>query len=278
MNSLAWICKLLRPITTPRVSPTVRFVPRSLQYPNTNRVIDGNEVNVSASSTNTQTHTYAIDWTPDQITWSVDGKELRTKKRSETWNSTGNRWDYPQTPSRVQISLWPAGLPNAGKGTIDWAGGLVDWNSPNMKNGYYYAIFNEIKVTCYDPPTGADVQGKKSYIYKDTKATNQSIQITDNTVILQSLYATGNNPGTQPDKSKPSDSPQTVPGVSGIGTRGDLPGGSSNAAGSGSNSTTGTQNGFTQGTNKSGAPQQNLRTGGSAFAVLVAIVLVCVWL
>ncbi|KAF2666207.1 glycosyl hydrolases family 16 protein [Microthyrium microscopicum] len=260
------------------------FVGVDLNHAQTNFYSQGvtnynNEVNISASSTNTQTHTYAIDWTTDQITWSVDGNVLRTKKRSETWNSTSNRWDFPQTPSRVQISLWPAGLPSAGKGTIDWAGGLVDWNSPDMKNGYYYAIFNEIKITCYDPPAGADVQGKKSYIYKDTKATNQSIQITDSTVILQSLYATGDNPGTQPNAAQSSNSPQTVPGVSGIGTRGDLPGGSSNAA-SGSNVTAGSTTSFTQGTTKSGAlgKQQSLRTGGSAFAVLVAIVLVCVWL
>jgi len=200
---------------------------------------------------------------------------MRTKKRSETWNSTGNRYDFPQTPSRIQLSLWPAGLASNGKGTIDWAGGLVDWNSPIMKNGYYYAIFREIKIQCYDPPAGAQKSGSKSYIYTDTTATNQSIKIVDDLVVLKSLYATGENPGTDPNPQT-TNLPQTVPGVSGIGTRGDVPGGESNPA---SGSGTG-QGGFNQGTGSSGAisVQHNLRSGGSAFAVLVAIVLVCVWL
>lgn len=236
----------------------------------------GNEVNVSAPNTDTTTHTYTIDWTPDQISWSVDGKEMRVKKKSETWNATGNRYDFPQTPSRIQLSLWPAGLASNGQGTIQWAGGQVDWNSPNMKNGYYYAIFNEVTVQCYDPPAGAQVSGSKFYVYTDTAATNQSIKIVDDGVILKSLYASGEDPGNTPAGAAPSDAPQTVPGVSGIGTRGDLPGGSNNAAGSGSNSTTG----FSQGTSKNSAfgKQDQLRIGGSSFAVLVAIVLVCVWL
>jgi hypothetical protein len=143
-----------------------------------------------------------------------------------------------------------------------------------MKNGYYYAIFREIKVQCYDPPAGAQIAGSKSYIYTSTAATNQSIKIVDDVVVLKSLYATGDNPGTDPNPQS-TNLPQTVPGISGIGTRGDVPGGSSNPAAGGSSTT-----GFSQGTGSSGAVsvQNNLRSGGSAFAVLVALVLVCVWL
>jgi hypothetical protein len=245
-------------------------VKRSVGDQNTNIFVDNNGANISASNTDTVTHTYTVDWTPDSITWSVDGKQLRVKNKADTWNSTGNRYDFPQTPSRVQMSLWPAGLASNGQGTVDWAGGLVDWNSPDMKNGYYYAMFKDINIQCYDPPSGADVKGSKSYIYKDVQATNQSIQIVDTVTVLKSLFASGESPNTDPD---PSSNAQTVPGVSGIGTRGDVPGGSSNAA-SGSGSS-----GFTQGTN-SGATgvKQSLRQSGSAFAVLVTIVFVCVWL
>lgn len=68
-------------------------------------------------------HTYEIDWTPESIKWSINGEELRTVNKADTWNSTKNRFDYPQTPARVQLSLWPAGLPSNGEGTIEWAGG-----------------------------------------------------------------------------------------------------------------------------------------------------------
>jgi glycosyl hydrolase family 16 len=243
-------------------------------------VVDTHETNVSASDTDTETHTYTIDWQYDTLTWSVDGNALRTLKRSDTWNATGNRYDYPQTPSRIQLSLWPAGLASNGQGTIEWSGGLVNWNSPYMKNGYYYAMISDVNVQCYDPPSGASTPGSKSYVYTNVAATNQSISITDDETILASLYATGNNPkynpyGTSQPSSQPSNAPETVPGVVGIGTRGDLPGGSNNAASGNNNTNSG--GGFSQGTNKNAA-NDRLRSGGSVFAVLVAVVCVCFWL
>jgi len=258
------------------------FVGVDLQDAQTNFYAQGitnynNGANISAANTNTVTHTYTIDWTPDQITWSVDGAALRTKKRSETWNSTGNRYDFPQTPSRIQLSLWPAGLPSNAQGTIDWSGGVIDWSSPYMSNGYYYALFTDVNVQCYSPPPGASVSGSKSYVYTDRIATNQSIKITDDVTVLKSLYASGNNPDFNPygTSAVPSDAPQTVPGVNGIGTRGDLPGGSNNPSSGSSNSSGG---GFSQ--NQSGAHSvhDRITTGGSAFAVLVAVMCVCFWL
>ena len=245
---------------------------------------DNNAANLSSSNTETTAHTYTLDWTPDQLTWAVDGNVLRTKKKSDTWNATGNRFDYPQTPSRIMLSLWPAGLPSNAAGTVDWAGGIINWNSPYMKNGYYYAMFSDVNVQCYDPPAGANIVGKKSYIYTDTAGTNQSIQITDDSVILKSLYASGDNPNNDPygssntkSGSAPSATPESIPGVSGgVGARGDTSGSSSDSSGSGSS-------GFSQGTgshSSSGAAavQERLLSGGSAFAVLVFLVLGCVWL
>ena len=34
-------------------------------------------------------------------------KKVRTLNKNDTWNETSNRYDYPQTPSRIQFSLWP---------------------------------------------------------------------------------------------------------------------------------------------------------------------------
>lgn len=41
--------------------------------------------------------------------------------------------EYPSTPSRVQISIWPAGISSSAQGTIDWAGGMIDWQSDEIK-------------------------------------------------------------------------------------------------------------------------------------------------
>jgi len=245
-----------------------------------------NEVNLTAANTESTVHTYTIDWTPDQLSWIVDGKTLRTKKRSDTWNATSNSWAYPQTPARIMLSLWPAGLASNAKGTIDWSGGLINWNSPYMQNGYYYAMVSDVNVQCYDPPSGANIQGKSSYKYTDVKATNDTVEMIGSSVILKSLFASGENPNYDPngDSSKPSATPESIPGVSGAGSRGDdTPAGSGSAsasvsAGSGSGTSSG---GFTQGTGSSGSSAgskiQAERLGSSVIAILVAFGFMVCW-
>ncbi|KAI9828526.1 MAG: hypothetical protein M1819_006582 [Sarea resinae] len=154
-----------------------------------------NELNITVDSDTFQNyHTYEIDWTPDQITWSIDGVVGRTKSRNTTWNSTRNQYDYPQTPARVQLSLWPAGLPSNGAGTVAWAGGQIQWSSPYMTNGYYYAMVSDVNVECYDPPQGANVTGSKSYIFNSAAGTNDTVATVNDPTILSSFEATGENP------------------------------------------------------------------------------------
>jgi len=159
-------------------------------------------------------HEYCIDWKQDTLTWLIDGKEQRSLDRKSTWNSTSNRFDYPQTPSRIMLSLWPAGLPGNAKGTIDWAGGEIDWNSKYMQNGYYFARFAEVTVECYDAPSGTKKDGSKSYVYTDARGTNDTVSISDKQVVLGSLSGTGTKPGDAPKQGdpKPSQSIAQVPG------------------------------------------------------------------
>jgi hypothetical protein len=159
-------------------------------------------------------HEYCLDWKQDSLTWSVDGKVSRTLDRKSTWNSTSGRFDYPQTPSRIMLSLWPAGLSSNEKGTIEWAGGEIDWNSPYMQNGYYFARFQEVTVECYDAPSGIKKSGDKVYEYTDKAGTNNTVAITNNQVILGSLMGTGENPGEAPKSgsSQPTQSVAMVPG------------------------------------------------------------------
>lgn len=269
-------------------------------------MLDNNELNISAANTESQVHTYCFDWKPDTLTWSVDGSDLRTVNKADTWNTTDNTFHYPQTPARIELSLWPAGLSSNGQGTVDWSGGLVDWNSQYMKNGYYYAMFSDVNVECYDPPAGYNNSGSKSYVYTNTDGLNNSVSITDNIEILGSFYASGENPsfGAQPSGSASSSSSaaptpsssdvNTVPGISGGGARGanGAPGGSAGDSGSGTSdqgSGSGSGSGassapgagptsFSQGTGSSGSSSEGnvvkpwRAEGGSAFAVVVAIV------
>ena len=256
-------------------------------------LLDNNELNLSVTDTFGTYHTYEIDWTPDALTWSVDGTSLRTVFRNQTWNATSNQYHYPQTPSRVQLSLWPAGLASNGQGTVAWSGGLVDWNSADIKNaGYYYAVVKDVNVQCYDPPNGAKVSGSKSYIYNSASGTNNTVETTNDNTVLKSLLGTGTNmsadyPSASGTNSGPAATSNvaTVPGLSGAGpgTNGQRGSDGSGTSGSGSSavslasgsSQTGFH-GFSQnggsGTSVAASPKEERVLRGSMLAVLVAIV------
>lgn len=182
------------------------------------------------SDTYNNFHTYEIDWTPDSITWSVDGQVGRVLKKSDTWNETGGYYNYPQTPARVQLSLWPGGLASNAAGTIEWAGGEIDWNSQDIKdNGYYYVTFKDVKIECYNPPSGAKKEGSGSvsYIYDNAAGLESNVVMTDKPTVLKSFLGTGTNMTADYPKSstksasgsEPSSSDiATIPGLSGAGT------------------------------------------------------------
>lgn len=141
----------------------------------------------------------------------MDGNEIRTLEKASTWNETSQTYEFPQTPSRMQLSLWPAGQTSNANGTKEWAGGEIDWNSEDIQDvGYYYAKVGEIKVECYDPPAGSDIKGDKSYIFKDDRGVNASVQVTNNKTVLASTEATGLNLDLGADhKNKTSNSTQS---------------------------------------------------------------------
>jgi len=251
-----------------------------------------NGMNATVSSdVHANEHTYEIDWNPNSITWSIDGTSVRTLNRADTWNATSNSYNYPQTPARVQLSLWPGGLSTNPQGTIDWAGGVISWNSPDMANGYYYASFSEVDIQCYNPPSGANVQGSKSYIYTDIAGTNSSVEISNDNTVLASLLGTGTNMSANYPSAASSGSGSaqtsgaaTIPGLSGAGPgtngqRGDTSSSAAASAASGTASSSGaaSSGGFSQGnggdSGSSGAPPRpEIVFQGSFFAVLVAIV------
>jgi len=183
-----------------------------------------NELNITLSDTFNNYHTYEVDWTPDSITWLVDGQVGRVKKRSDSWNATSNQWAFPQTPARVQLSIWPGGLASNGQGTIDWAGGLVDWNSQDIQNnGYYYASFESVTVSCYNATSAPGTNTGVSYTYNSAAGTNDTVVDGDMPTVLKSLLGTGTNMTAQLASAVSSGSPSqtsevaTIPGLSGAG-------------------------------------------------------------
>ncbi|KAJ9150881.1 Glycoside hydrolase family 16 protein [Pleurostoma richardsiae] len=291
------------------------FVGTELEIAQTNYYFQGipsytNSANISLSDTFENFHDYEIQWTPDTITWLVDGQVGRVKKRTDTWNDTANQWDYPQTPARVQLSIWPGGADTNAKGTIDWAGGPIDWDSEDIKNyGYDYATFGEVTIECYNASSAPGTNKHVSYTYNDYRATNDTVVDGNDPTVLKSFLGTGldmnagassasaSSTSTATSSSAPVES---IPGGSsgGTGTNGQAAGSSggdssSSDSGSSSSGTTSSSDcqatGFTQdcsssssgsssssssSSNNSGAGRvgEDRMLGASAFAVVIAFI------
>jgi hypothetical protein len=88
-------------------------------------------------------HEYGIDWRSDAISWSVDGKTVRTYKNDQNAVSPmtpkGERW-YPTEESQIQIAVWD------GIGVPAWTGAPIPWG----QNTKYSAEYEWIDVQCYN--------------------------------------------------------------------------------------------------------------------------------
>ncbi|KAG6002806.1 hypothetical protein E4U21_002763 [Claviceps maximensis] len=196
-----------------------------------------NSGNISLSDTFQNFHEYEIRWTPDKIEWLIDGQVGRTKLRRDTWNETSQSWMYPQTPARVQLSIWPGGAATNAKGTIDWAGGPMDWNAPDIQNvGYFYATFAEVSIQCYNANKAPGTNKNKSYTYSGTQATNDTVIDGNGDTVLGSFQGTGFD--MKKDKASASQS-----GTSPKNTAATIPGGGNGATGQDHSGNSGTKGG-----------------------------------
>lgn len=134
------------------------------------------------SDTFSNYHDYTIDWQPETLTFLVDGAVVRTIKKSDlTVNGVSQ---YPSTPSRIQLSIWPAGTASSAAGTVQWSGGLINYNDPDyLSAGHFYALVKSVNVTCADPtPVGA---GITAYVYGANSSTDTpSVALTNATTNL----------------------------------------------------------------------------------------------
>ncbi|KAJ3772042.1 glycoside hydrolase family 16 protein [Lentinula raphanica] len=129
------------------------------------------ETETGVSDTFSNYHEYTIDWQPDALTFSIDSNVVRTIKQSDAVNPTTGVNEYPNTPSRIQLSLWPAGINTSAPGTIQWSGGMINWqDSDYVSAGHFYALVQSVTVKCADPQSpGANIT---SYVYGSNQTTD----------------------------------------------------------------------------------------------------------
>jgi beta-glucanase (GH16 family) len=114
------------------------------------------------SNTFSNYHDYTIDWQPGNLTWLIDGQVVRTINEADTVVNGVSQ--FPSTPSRIQLSIWPAGLSTEPPGVVQWAGGMINWNDPDYAAaGHFYALVSSVSIECLDPQApGPNVT---SYVY-----------------------------------------------------------------------------------------------------------------
>lgn len=105
-------------------------------------------------------HNYTTYWDHEKLQWWIDGSLHRQVNYGDALAVYGK--NFPQSPSQVKISNWPAGLPSNDQGTIAWAGGLVDYSQAPF-------TMTVQSVRVQDFHTGSE------YIYGDKSGSWQSI-------------------------------------------------------------------------------------------------------
>ncbi|KEQ98655.1 carbohydrate-binding module family 50 protein [Aureobasidium subglaciale EXF-2481] len=134
----------------------------------------------SVASPQTQFHTYTIDWTATQLTWSVDGAAVRTLHAA---NADSGFHQYPQTPSRFQMGIWAGGDPGNAWGTVDWAGGYTDFT----KAPFTYYV-KSVKITNYNPAY--------AYNWTDNSGSSRSIKVISKPAVVSSSTSSSSSSAT----------------------------------------------------------------------------------
>ncbi|KAG0650983.1 putative extracellular glycosidase [Hyphodiscus hymeniophilus] len=145
--------------------------------------------------------TYTVEWTSEQITWSVGTTVVRVLTPA-----TADANQYPQTPMRVKFGAWSGGDPSNAEGTIQWARGPT-----NYADGPFTMVVQSIAVSDYSTGT--------AYKYGDTSGNWESIQAVGGSV-------NGNSGGAATgvataDVSAVTSASPTIPAGLGGSTKGD---------------------------------------------------------
>lgn len=102
--------------------------------------------------------TYSIEYTADQVVWSVGGQTVRVLNAADAETN-----QYPQTPMQVKFGAWSGGDSSNAAGTIGWARGPTDYSK-----GPFTMVVQSIDISDYSTGT--------SYVYSGSSGNWQDIQ------------------------------------------------------------------------------------------------------
>lgn len=114
------------------------------------------------SNADTEFHNYTTYWTKDKVEWWLDQELVRTLNYEDALDGK----NFPQTPSNVRFGIWPAGDSGNAQGTIEWAGGEVDYDK-----GPYTMVVQKVRVH--------DFSSGKEYEYTDKTGDWESINVVE---------------------------------------------------------------------------------------------------
>jgi beta-glucanase (GH16 family) len=145
------------------------------------------------TDTSNNYHEYTIDWQQDALNFLIDGQNVRTLKASDAMN--GGVSQFPNTPSRIQLSLWPAGISSSAPGTVQWAGGMINWNDPDyVSAGRFSATVSSVSVKCADSATIGNMTG---YVYGSNSTTSTpNITLSTESTLLAGSSSSTSSSGT----------------------------------------------------------------------------------
>ncbi|KAK6364631.1 hypothetical protein LTS17_011928 [Exophiala oligosperma] len=112
-------------------------------------------------------HNYTVDWSAEKLEWFIDGQSIRVLNYADA-NGGHN---FPQTPCNVRLGIWAGGDPKNPQGTIDWAGGEIDYSKSYTMNVQ--------SVRVHDASTGTQ------YVYGDRSGSWESIKVLNDTKPLK---------------------------------------------------------------------------------------------
>ncbi|KAJ3101457.1 hypothetical protein HDU97_001332 [Phlyctochytrium planicorne] len=153
-------------------------------------------------------HVYKIDWTPYQISWSIDDKVVWSQNKNETWQlANGNNTDgykqdhyhYPDSPMILKLGVW-----NSQEKA--WALGPQDWSSPAAQQGYQ-AYMTSLKISCYTGPFPTNPNAPPT----DPTSQDRNGKAPNVTVPSVTAGVTTTAPQSTPAPGEPSNKPISFP-------------------------------------------------------------------
>lgn len=173
-------------------------------------------------------HTYTITWSPQEISWLIDGQNVRTLTRDEAKGGTR----FPQTPARLRIGIWAGGDPENAPGTIEWAGGRTDYGAApftmyiksvhieNSNPGGEYTYTDQsghwqsINVDDSEPSGGSGSSSSSSSSSSSTSTTTSSTSSETETSTSTDSDSDSDSPTSTPTSTTTSDSDSESSGTS----------------------------------------------------------------